>query len=277
MRTWLVLVFVFIQSGHLCIADEGPAKTDDDKQSKRRLELMQSTIDGMKVSSSDIQSEASLKFVKTPLLRYNDPTRQVGGGGLLDAGVWRLGETGRPTALATLEIYGTLESKTILSYEFVTLVPLRLTINAPRGPTWNPARTDLKMAPLADALKPADSPKARLVQMRQICRRFAVRETMPNGDKVECRLLTQPIDRYADEKSGITDGAIFAFANGTNPEVALLLEASSEQWLFGALRLSSAALLGELDGKTFYEAPSSFTQTSSAPYIGVALPIKLEE
>jgi hypothetical protein len=100
---------------------------------------------------------------------------------------------------------------------------------------------------------------------------------MPNGDKVECRLLTQPIDRYADEKSGITDGAIFAFANGTNPEVALLLEASSEQWLFGALRLSSAALLGELDGETFYEAPSSFTQTSSAPYIGVALPIKLEE
>src|SRR5262249_48330575 len=156
-------------------------KTEDrDQRSKRRLEYMQSVIDGMQVSSKDIQEEASLKLGRAPLLRYNDPTRSLGAAttGLQDGGVWRIGEAGRPVALVTLEIYPAAKDKAVLSYEFVSLVPSPPSIKSPRGPLWNPAGTEFKIARLPEAARPADSPKARLAQMRQFCRRFAVHETL---------------------------------------------------------------------------------------------------
>jgi hypothetical protein len=265
--------------GRLCAGDDEPDKSQQDKQSKRRLEFMQSAVDELKVSSREIQTAAALKFVKGRLLRYNDPTRQLAdrSKGLLDAAVWRLGETGRPTALVTIEIYRVKNDTAVLSYEFVSLTSSRFSIVSPRGPTWNPDSTNLKMASLPDAARPAESPKARLIQMRQICRRFSVHESLSGGDNVECRLLTQPIDRYTDEGSGISDGAIFVFANGTNPELALVLECNADQWSFGAVRLSSAALFADLDGKQFFEAQQSYGQSTSAPYLGTGREVTLEE
>jgi hypothetical protein len=59
------------------------------------------------VRSSQIDSPAALKFRGEPILRFNDPSRRVVNGSLmlLDATAWRLGETGRPLAIVTLEMY----------------------------------------------------------------------------------------------------------------------------------------------------------------------------
>jgi hypothetical protein len=278
--TWgLLVVSVLSQAAGRCRGDDESDKLEREKQSKRRLEVMQSVIADLKVASEEIAADAALKLGKSPLLRYNDPTRALGDQtkGLLDAGVWRLGESGRPTALVTLEIYRSEGDKAVLSYEFASLVPSRFTIVSPRGPTWSPSSTELKVARLPDAARPADSQKARLIQMRQICRRFTVHEALSTGEKVECRLLPQPIDRYANEKAKITDGAIFVFANGTNPELALLLECSADQWSYAAIRLSAAALFADLDGTEFFKAPQSFGQPVSAPYLGTGHQITLEE
>jgi hypothetical protein len=280
---WFPIVGVLLSCGLLvgsfCRAADDSDKQEREQRSRRRLEFMQSVIDGLEVSSRDIKSDAALKLGKIPLLRYNDPTRGLGeqSTGLLDGGVWRLGETGRPTALVTLEIYRVAGGKSVLSYEFVSLVSPPLAIASPSGPAWNPAGTDLKLVRLPEAPRPADSQKTRLAQMRQMSRRFAVHETLDNGDKVECRLLSQPIDRYSDEKGGLSDGAMFVFANGTNPELGLLLECTAEQWSYGVIRLSAAALFADLDGKPFFEAPKSFGQPRSAPYLGTGHPITLEE
>jgi hypothetical protein len=274
-----VLLFSVLQVGSFCPAADDSDKQEREQRSRRRLEVMQAVIDHLEVSSRDIKSNSALKLGKNPLLRYNDPTRGLGeqSTGLLDGGVWRLGETGRPTALVTLEIYRVLGGKAVLSYEFVSLASSPLAIASPSGPAWNPAGTDLKIVRFPEAPRPADSQKARLAQMRQMSRRFAVHETLDNGDKVECRLLSQPIDRYSDEKGGLSDGAMFVFANGTNPELGLLLECTAEQWSYGVIRLSAAALFADLDGKQFFEAPKSFGQPRSAPYLGTGHPIALEE
>ncbi len=274
-----LLLFSFFQVGNHCQGADEPDKAERDERSRHRLEFMQSVIDELEVSSRDIRDEAALRLGKSPVLRYNDPTRNLGGQttGLQDGGVWRLGATGRATALVTLEIYRGRENKAVLSYEFVSLVPAQLAIVSPRGPSWNPAGTDLKMALLPEAPRPVDSPKARLAQMRQMSRRFSVHETLDTGDKVECRLLTQPIDRYSDEKAGITDGAMFVFANGTNPELGLLLECNAEEWSYGIVRLSAATLLADLDGKPFFEDKQRFSQPRTAPYMGTTHPIPFEE
>jgi hypothetical protein len=60
------------------------------------------------------------------------------------------------------------------------------------------------------------------------------------------RRFPRPIQEYADEKMGLLQGSIFIFANGTNLEILLLLEAAksddAEQWQFGCAPLSTARL-----------------------------------
>ncbi|HZL87943.1 MAG TPA: hypothetical protein VFB96_06160 [Pirellulaceae bacterium] len=269
----------------LCVAvvacgQEAPAKSAKDEAARRRLELMLSALADCQISSPEIAIESALKTGKTPLLRYDDPTRGLGekSDGLQDASVWRLGETGRPTALITLEIYRNGPKKAILSYEFLSLTPSPLELKSPRGPLWTPTSTDLRMAPLDKAPSPADTPRGRLVQMRQLARRFTVQETLPPGDnKIECRLLAQPIDRYDGGQEKVLDGAIFAFANGTNPEVALLLECTEREWFFGLARLSSAALQANLDGQSCFEAARVTLSGAKDSYAGMGYSIDWQD
>jgi hypothetical protein len=106
----------------------------------------------------------------------------------------------------------------------------------------------LELKDLPDAPKPAATATARLTQMRQLARRFAAKETYFQ-EKVECRLIAQPIDRYQSEAQKITDGAIFALANGTNPEIGIVIETDGTRWRYGVLRLSAAESSVTLDGK----------------------------
>jgi hypothetical protein len=112
--------------------------------------------------------------------------------------------------------------------------------------------------------------------MRQLARRFTVQAEW-RGEKTDCRLLTQPIDRYDDETAGIVDGAVFVFANGTNPEMGLLLECSEELWSYGVFRLTAAKLWAQRDGRSF-DLPSKRTENPiEAPTTGMRLSIDLPE
>ena len=65
----------------------------------------------------------------------------------------------------------------------------------------------------------------RLRQMRHYAGEFTSDQTRRDGITRDNRLLTQPIYRYRGTESPLIDGAVFVFAQGTNPEVYLLLEA----------------------------------------------------
>jgi hypothetical protein len=132
--------------------EDEPAESAKDALADRRLESMQSAIDDFEITPPKRERKSALRFSKSPLLRYSDQTRE-----LLDAGVWRLGETGRPTAIVTLEIYDRPNVGGRLVYEFVSLTPVRFSIVSPRGPQWAPSGTDLNMMALSNAPSPADS------------------------------------------------------------------------------------------------------------------------
>ena len=231
------------------------APAQDDPQVKRRLELMQAAVANLEVKSSELKPKSALTAGLKPLLRYNDPTR--GGVGvndvptvnvLLDAGVWRLGTEGRPTALVTLEIYRGPNGH-VLSYEFLSLTPTKFSLkHKSEDVGWDATGSGLELKPLPDAPNPAATAPARLAQMRQLARRFSAKEKY-NEELVECRLIAQPIDRYSSDAEKIVDGAIFALANGTNPEIGIVLEADATGWRYGALRLTTAETTVALDGK----------------------------
>jgi hypothetical protein len=230
------------------------ASAEDDPQAKRRLEAMQAAAGALEPTSSEVKAKAALTTAPRPLLRYNDPTRggvkeESSNNVLVDAGVWRLGTEGRPTALVTLEIYRAPDGAHVLSYEFLSLTEAKFALkHKTENVRWDATGSGLSLKELPEAPKPAATPAARLAQMRQLARRFGATETF-NKETVECRLLAQPIDRYESEADKITDGAIFALANGTNPEIGIVLEADARRWRYGIIRLSSAESTVTLDGK----------------------------
>jgi hypothetical protein len=231
------------------------SQAQDEPQAKERLEFMKAEVDSFELESSELGPKAAFTFVSKPLLRYSDPTR---GGGtaneaepnvLLDAGVWRLGTEGRPTALVTVEIYREPDGSRMLAYEFLSLSESRFSLkHKTKNIRWDAKDSALKLKELPDAPKPATSAAARLAQMRQLARRFAAKERV-NKVSIECRLLTQPIDRYQSAAEKIVDGAIFAYANGTNPELGVVFESDGERWRYGTVRLTAAESSVTLDGR----------------------------
>ncbi len=273
----LVWVFVAMRSDLAFCADEETQPAKGDEIAARQLKVMRDAIDDFRVVSTAIEAESALKFPPRPLLRYNDHTRGFGGTkGVLDATVWRLGEKGRPKAILTLEIYLVEQGSPLLTYEFVSLAPQKFEMKSVRGVQWLPHSTDLMMSEFHEAPSPADSPRARLVQMRELARRITAQETLGN-QKIDLRLLTQPIDRYEDVAAGIQDGALFVFANGTNPELGLAVECSEKQWSYGFFRLTSATLLAQLDGKSILQSTKPPGYPADAPYTATRHAISLPE
>jgi len=101
--------------------------------------------------------------------------------------------------------------------------------------------------------------------MRQLARRFAAREIF-NKEPIECRLIAQPIDRYQSEAEKITDGAIFVLANGTNPEIGVVLEAHGDRWRYGVLRFCGAEVTITLDGKVVAAYEKFNRRGNDGPY-----------
>lgn len=247
-RSWLISQMVV----GMFVSFVSSAPAEDDAQAKQRLKWMQEAVGSLEPESSELKTKAALTFASKPLLRYSDPTR----GGvdnkanvLLDAGVWRLGTEGRPTALVTVEIYRAHNRSRILAFEFLSLTEAKFALkHKTEKIRWDPAGSALALEKMPDAPKPAATAAVRLVQMRQLARRFAAKEVI-DKESIECRLLTQPINRYQSEVEKIVDGAIFVYANGTNPELGVVLESDGQHWWYGTLRLTGAESSVTLDGR----------------------------
>jgi hypothetical protein len=259
-------------------ANDEPERPEADSKARKRMGLLQGEIEAFRVVPLEASSSLNWKIGDRPLLRYHDQSREAGDGvkGVLDAAVWRLGPTGRPKALVTLEIYLVERGNPLLNYEFVSLTSEQFELTNAHGLRWKPRGTEVTLAVLEGAPPPADSAKRRLAQMRDLARRFTVEEEL-GEEKINCRLMPQPIDRYNGGTSGILDGAVFVFANGTNPEMGLILECSTDEWSYGVIRLSAAKLFAQLDGKNFLESTQPAGTPVDAPYAGSQRRIALPE
>jgi hypothetical protein len=102
------------------------------------------------------------------------------------------------------------------------------------------------MKPLAEAPAPAASKTLRMSQMRELAKRFEATDDFQGGSRWELRLLPTPLHRYGGEDQSVADGALFAFAHGTDPETLLLLEARRQngalEWQYGLAPMTGYAL-----------------------------------
>src|SRR5262245_51792057 len=109
----------------------------------------------------------------------------------------------------------------------------------------------------------AADPTVRQRQMKLLAQNFAAHEIYnPNDTRYDLRRLDRPLHSYHDEGAGIVEGGLFIFANGTNPEILLFIEARPAKnaapkavWQFGISRSSGAEPHVEYEGKEVYSAP----------------------
>ena len=142
---------------------------------------------------------------------------------------------------------------------------------------WAPKSAGIEFEAIDNVSEPAKTSESRLAQMRQISRRFSVKDDFGGTGDDELRLLSTPMVRYSNEK--VLDGAIFAFAHGTDPELLVIVEAqklamekpnkqapASHEWRVALAPMTAYAINAKLDGKDFWsvasrEAPHAVTAT----------------
>lgn len=239
------LIFLTVSSVTFS-ADDSVDKAKDSELSLERLKLMQNRMAAVKVSSAG--PDVPAKFSAKPIFRYSDPAR-----GYVSAAVWKLGDEGRPRAIITTELHRQFHGKPRIVYEFLSLTPNSFSA-ASKDFNWSPQETDIEFRPIPDAPEPDESPQRRLLQLKQIAKRFAGNELV---DKQQCelRLLPQPIDRYTPSTVARADGAVFLLTFGTNPEVALFLESDGKAWSYAAGRLAGATEISlTIDGDPAWSA-----------------------
>lgn len=240
------------------------ATAQPDEEVDAKLQEMRERAQSLKAVAVSEGQRSSLKLIKRPLLRYNDPARDT-----TDGTLWAWDRTGRPAALIAL-FSEPLDGGEKWSYEFVSLSSNRIAIRHKSGWQWSPKEANLQMQPVPQGFSPADTEAIRLVQMKGLARRFTALEFFLN-ERYQLRLLPRPLHRYSNPQIGLIDGGFFVFSYGTNPEVGLLLECRREgsgglRWEYGLCRLGAARLEVQLDEQTVWKQPGVADATADDPY-----------
>jgi hypothetical protein len=126
---------------------------------------------------------------------------------------------------------------------------------------WEPAENDVVFKDVPNAAPVADSASERLRQMRALAADFSFdlqdrRDVGNPATRQQLRLLTKPVFRYDSEDSAVTDGAIFAYVHGTDPEAWLLLESHrsgvKSEWSYAIVRMNSDEIIGRYKDETVW-------------------------
>ena len=198
------------------------------------------------------ERKAQVELVPEPVLRYADNTRQIH-----ESTLWIWGKGDRPCAILAIEFYTNEPRGPRWLYEIASLSTERIAVERGSDLSWTADKPGLELQSLAGADPVADKPARRLLQMKELQRRFSAYEWTPTEGRIQLRPLATPLHRYESAQDKLVDGAIFSFANGTNPEVFLVLEAQHEKsnpatWKFGLAQMTGAVVTVELDGKTIW-------------------------
>jgi hypothetical protein len=207
-----------------------------------------------------------LQFQREPVLRWPNPTRETPEGATF---VWTL--DGRPEAIACIWKHQ------VLSLAFHSLSTSKLTAQDGDQTVWRPETSGISLESFADAPQPANSATKRLSQMKDLARRFHCRLAGDRANNEELRLLPSPLYRYKTDRKDLFDGALFAYVQGTDPEVILILEARRREgqppdWQYSITRRSMLALEADFDGKRVWSVPQSIGAMDQPWFHGIVAP-----
>jgi hypothetical protein len=128
-------------------------------------------------------------------------------------------ETGRPEA--TIQMFRAPTA--IWLHDWTSLSTSPIVAELGTKALWRP-KPGVEFHPVPDAPAPAATAPARLRQLRALAEEFSATDDFKGAGWSQLRLLPKPWLRYGKAGSGVEDGALFAFAIGTDPEVVFMIE-----------------------------------------------------
>lgn len=251
VAAWLILVLAMASS--IAVADM-PDTSDLPREQQRAalLNQMRTLAQGTKIRCQ--KSDRQPKLVAWPVLRYDDQPRRF-----LDATLWVWIDAGRPVGFEKIE--ATVFDRPRWQHCFTSVAEQLLEVEWSKGRHFRSTEPGAIFQPLPDAPMLATRDRARKLQARQLARDFSARTLLDlaTNESCEMRLLSTPIYEYVDPATNAFRGAVFGLAaNGSNPDMLLLLEAcdkpSQVGWHYAAVRMTNGGVTLQYRQKTVYEA-----------------------
>lgn len=204
--------------------------------------------------------DKQLQLDPKPILRWTNPLEEGDIHGVVY--VWR--DAGRPVVIGQLFSYLNGKGGRVYCHAIHSLARQdeQLTGRRNGNSFWTPASPGIVMQDVPDAPAPAATRAGRLLQMKSISRRFtAFTEEATRGKRI-LRLLPTPLDRYSESDSNASDGALFSFVVGNDPEVILLVEKDDRApegavWRYGLILSTRSTSVAELDEREVWRHDSS--------------------
>jgi hypothetical protein len=241
------------------LVGQEPPKPSDDRLTLMKAEAARYSFQG----GPGGQVKAALH--PEPLLRWSNPIADEE-----DAALFLWTFDGRPAAAAQFFV-----RKDIWMHEFQSLSPQAFSVDWNGQALWTPEKPGLRFEPVSNVKPPGKTASERGRQMREIAGTFAASVEFEYREKsrYELRLLTRAIYRYGGESEPV-EGAIWAFVQGTNPEVLILIETrrlakGEPEWQYAIAPMTSYALEVTREGKSIWKIDRQLipTPTTTGIYL----------
>ena len=239
------------------VAADDPAGDTGTATRQALLKEMRSAVAAIKVTEQVGEQLRPAKLVEEPIFRYSDEQRFI-----RDATMWIWTEQGRPVSVMKLERYSFPDPKRQWLFNVGSASPSLIMVTWPFDREFESKKPGLSFQPLKGGTEIADTKAARLIQLKQLSRRFAATMTGGAADdaKTEMRLLPTPLFRYVSSPDHIADGALFGLsATGTNPDAIVAIQwrgdGKEARWEFGVTGMTNGGLQVRLDDTPVWSQP----------------------
>lgn len=211
------------------------------------------------------QDTTTYKLLESPLLNWTNPQRKTEASALF---IWT--HANRPKAALCIYPFGTSH----FQIEFQSLSTEPFVAQAGGGTVWEPRKPGITFRLAEAAPTPSDNASVRLRQMRMLAREYIATIQEKGHQPERLRLLPSPIYRYPAKglDSSISDGAMFAFVVGTDPETLLLIESTkattqAATWQVAFARMTVVPTEVHRNGEIVWESDSVSSNRYETYYV----------
>ena len=217
-----------------------------------RLAYMKGTVAPYQIHRT-ADGAPPFRLIAEPIFRLDNAVTGVKDSAIF---LWTDAETGRPEA--TIQMFRAPQG--FWNHDWTSLATVPIVAEIGNRAFWRPARAGVEFRPVPGAPAPAATPAARLRQLRALAEEFSATDDFLGAGWSQLRLLPKPWLRYGKAGSGVEDGALFAFALGTDPEVVLMIEsrpnpAGGHRWEYGLAPMTSFEVKASWKGNPVWSLP----------------------
>jgi len=251
-----------------CAVPRAGAQDEATKARQEQIKEHWLKVSRAQAESAELSSGGQpLKLHDSPIFRH---TQSVRGDDIGAMHLWTKND-GRPAVVGVFFAWSQEDHRWVMcEFHSLQAEPVKLQV-ADTPVSWECPDAGLTWHDFDDGTsKPADTATRRRLQSRQLTRRFAAHTIEGEKNRWEMRLVPAPIYTYATDGADAVDGAIYAFCQGTDTEVMLLIEAFQRTgewyWRYSLANFTDYDAFVSLDDEQIWESPDGTLGHSGKPH-----------